>query len=126
MDSPIYDIFETTRIVKHAIALLREAIPADCDSIKAEFDDHGAALVTGHRTAGGFCDVELSEDALAAAGMLMTLTSYQVVGLIRKYNEQGDDAVEAACGRLRGSLRQAGLAVGLLAEELDDSVIIFK
>ena len=126
MDLPIYDIFETPKIVKHAIALLRLAIPATCNSLKVEFDESGAALVTGLTATGGSCDVELSEDAMAAAGMLLTLTSYQVISLTRKYNEQGDDAVDAAQGRLRASLRAAGLAVGLLTEALDDSITLFR
>ena len=126
MNLPIYDIFETPRIIRHAIGLLREAIPADCDSIKVEFDDTGAALVTGLRRGGGFSDVVLSEDAMAAAGMLLTVTSYQVISLTRKYQEQGDDAVDAAQARFRASLREAGLAAGLLTETLEDSITIIQ
>jgi hypothetical protein len=126
MPFPIYDIFETPKIIKHAISVLREAIPADCNAIKVELDDRGAALVTGLRRDGGSSDVVLSDDAMAAAGMLMTVTSYQVIVLTRKYREQGEAAVDAAQNRLRASLREAGLTVGLLTETLDDSITIIR
>jgi hypothetical protein len=101
-------------------------MPVGCESIKIEFDEAGAALVTGRRTSGGFQDVVLSEDALMASGMLLTLVSYQVITLNRKYSEQGEDAVRIALERLSASLRVAGLAVGLLTEALDDSLTVYK
>jgi hypothetical protein len=121
---PGFDTFEPTAPFLHAIFLLREAIPADCGSIKVEFSDMGAALATASRRDGGFRSVTLSDDTMAAAGMLLSFLSYQVITLSGMMKPQGDDAVEATLAQLSESIAKAGLSVGYLEKACDDSVTV--
>lgn len=121
---PGFDQFEPTAPFLHAIFLLRKAIPADCGSIKVELSDMGAALVTASRHEGGVRNFTLSEDAMAAAGMLLSFLSYQVITLTDMMKPEGDDAVEAAQARLSESLAQVGLSVGYLEIACDDSITV--
>ena len=126
MHFPGIDSFEPNATLSHAIFMLRDAIPADCDSIKVELAEMGAAWVTGHLPGGETCDVTLNEDQMGAAGLLLTYISYQVITLSRMFASQGDDAVDAAQRRLAASLAEIRLRAGLLGEALDDSIVIFR
>ncbi len=126
MDFPGLDTFAVPPSVSHAIFTLLEAIPADCKSIKVEFDEQGAALIMAYRPGAECSDVTLSVDAMGAAGMLMSCISYQVIVLTRMHEAQGDEAVYAAQRRLAESLAEVGLHVGLLDETLDDSITISR
>ena len=128
MDFPGFDSFEPTSPLMHAIFLLRDAIPANCGSIRVELDERGAALVTAIRPDGNSSNVNvaLTEDAMAAAGLLLNYASYQVITLTCMYEKQGHAAVESAQGRLRESLASFGLAFGLLDETLADTVTVSR
>jgi len=125
---PGMDAFTVTPPLSHAIFALHDAIPAGCESIKAEFDERGAAFVTAFGPDGepSDIDVTLSDDTMAAAGMLLTLVSYQVATLNVMYEAQGEDAIDAALDRLKRSLADVGLAFGLLTETLDDSITVIR
>src|SRR5687768_14072002 len=126
MDFPGIDSFEPNAALSHAIFALRGAIPANCDSLKVEFDEMGAALVTGNMPGGETCDLVLSGDQMGAAGLLLTYTSYQVIALSRMLASRGEDAVDAAQRRLARSLAVVRLRAGLLSETLDDSIVVSR
>ncbi len=131
---PGFDIFEPTALLLHAIFALRQRIPNGCESIRAEFDQQGAAYITAVRPGGGFSHVDLDEDEMGAAGLLLSYLSYQVMQLTTMKEKEGNAEVEAAHQRLAKSLRKSGLSVGLLEglvgkdDEADysDSLTIFR
>lgn len=128
MDFPGFDAFEPTAPLLHAIFTIRGAIPDGCHSIQVDFDEPGVVLVTAFRPDGNESDVsvELSDEERAAAGLLLEYLSYQLIALTGMHDKDGDDAVFTAQDRLRASLAEFGLSLGLLDETLIDTVTIAR
>ena len=124
---PGFDNFEPTAPISYAIFTLMEALPATCKSMTVEFDESGAALVTTCLPDGeAGSDVVLSDDAMSAAGLLLTYLSFQVITMTRMYESEGDDAVIAAQQRLVASLAEFGLSMGYLDETLADTITLTR
>jgi hypothetical protein len=128
MDLFGFDAFDTTPLITDAMFTLHDAIPADCTRLRVEFDEQGAALISAFRKDDTESDavVEPTDDLMGAAGFLHNYISYQVVRLSRQHQKDGDDAVFAAQERLRSSLTEVGLEVGMLDGTLDDSITVIR
>jgi hypothetical protein len=126
MDFPGFDMFEPTAPLMHAIFALLEEIPADCSKLEVEFEEQGMILVTAHLPNNTKSDVQvrLSDEALAAAGLLLEYISYQLAMLTRMHEQDGDDAVFAAQGRLRDSLAEFRLSTSLLDKDLAHTIAV--
>lgn len=122
------ELFEVTAPIRHAISTLWSAIPAGCVSMTVEFDEQGAALVSGLRPNNRVVDITLNKAQGAAAGLLLTLVSYQITALGEVCKQYGDEIVQRLYGLLRDNLAAYGLIFGYLAEEppFSDTVTIAR
>ncbi len=128
MDFPGYDTFEPTAPLMHAIFTIRETIPEGCESVQFDFNEPGVIIALAYLPDGSISDksVELTEAQKGAGGLLLEYISYQLITLTGMQESSGDEAIFAAQTRLRESLAEVGLRIGLLDESLTDTVTISR